>query len=36
MADTISDGLLGAIAHGEGDKDWAVMARDQGRASGLE
>jgi len=30
------DRLLGAIAHGEGDKDWAVMAREQGRASGLE
>lgn len=30
------DRLLGAIAHGEGDKDWAVMARDQGRACGLE
>jgi len=30
------DRLLGAIAHGDGDKDWAVMAREQGRASGLE
>lgn len=30
------DRLLGAAAHGEGDKDWAVMARDQGRACGLE
>ena len=30
------DRLLGAIAHGEGDLDWAVMARDQARASGLE
>ena len=30
------DRLLGAIAHGDGDKDWAVMARDQARASGLE
>jgi 3-hydroxyisobutyrate dehydrogenase-like beta-hydroxyacid dehydrogenase len=29
------DRLLGAIAHGEGDHDWAVMARDQARASGL-
>ena len=28
--------LLGAIAHGDGDKDWAVMAREQARASGLE
>lgn len=30
------DRLLGAIAHGDGDKDWAVMAREQARASGLE
>jgi 3-hydroxyisobutyrate dehydrogenase-like beta-hydroxyacid dehydrogenase len=30
------DRLLGAMAHGEGDLDWAVMARDQARASGLE
>jgi 3-hydroxyisobutyrate dehydrogenase-like beta-hydroxyacid dehydrogenase len=30
------DRLLGAIAHGEGDLDWSVMARDQARASGLE
>jgi len=30
------DRLLGAIAHGEGEKDWAVVAREQGRASGLE
>jgi 3-hydroxyisobutyrate dehydrogenase-like beta-hydroxyacid dehydrogenase len=30
------DRLLGAIAHGEGEHDWAVMARDQARASGLE
>jgi 3-hydroxyisobutyrate dehydrogenase-like beta-hydroxyacid dehydrogenase len=29
------DRLLGAIAHGEGEYDWAVMARDQARASGL-
>jgi 3-hydroxyisobutyrate dehydrogenase-like beta-hydroxyacid dehydrogenase len=29
------DRLLGAIAHGEGEHDWAVMARDQARASGL-
>ncbi len=28
------DRLLGAIAHGEGELDWAVMARDQQRASG--
>ncbi|MHA1568783.1 MAG: NAD(P)-dependent oxidoreductase [Alphaproteobacteria bacterium] len=30
------DRLLGAIAHGEGELDWAVVARDQARASGLE
>lgn len=30
------DRLLGAVAHGDGDKDWAVMAKEQGRASGLE
>lgn len=30
------DRLLGATAHGEGELDWAVMARDQARASGLE
>jgi 3-hydroxyisobutyrate dehydrogenase-like beta-hydroxyacid dehydrogenase len=30
------DRLLGALAHGEADLDWAVMARDQARASGLE
>ena len=30
------DRLLGAIAHGDGEKDWAVIAREQARASGLE
>jgi 3-hydroxyisobutyrate dehydrogenase-like beta-hydroxyacid dehydrogenase len=30
------DRLLGAMAHGEGDLDWSVIARDQARASGLE
>jgi 3-hydroxyisobutyrate dehydrogenase-like beta-hydroxyacid dehydrogenase len=29
------DRLVGAAAHGEGEHDWAVMARDQARASGL-
>ncbi|HTQ76201.1 MAG TPA: NAD(P)-dependent oxidoreductase [Burkholderiales bacterium] len=29
------DRLLGAIAHGDGGKDWAVMALEQARASGL-
>jgi len=28
--------LLGAIAHGDGDKDQAVLAREQARACGLE
>lgn len=27
--------LIGALAHGEADYDWAVMAKDQARASGL-
>lgn len=29
------DRLIGAIAHAESELDWAVMARDQARASGL-
>jgi hypothetical protein len=29
------DRLAGAIAHGDGEKDWAVMALEQARASGL-
>jgi 3-hydroxyisobutyrate dehydrogenase-like beta-hydroxyacid dehydrogenase len=29
------DRLVGAVAHGEGDHDWVVMAKDQARASGL-
>jgi 3-hydroxyisobutyrate dehydrogenase-like beta-hydroxyacid dehydrogenase len=29
------DRLVGAVAHGEGEYDWAVMALDQARASGL-
>ena len=29
------DRLVGAVAHGEGEHDWSVMARDQARASGL-
>jgi hypothetical protein len=29
------DRLVGAVAHDEGEHDWAVMARDQARASGL-
>ena len=30
------DRLLSARAHGDGDLDWAVMAREQARASGIE
>jgi len=30
------DRLVGAVAHGEGEHDWAVMAKDQARASGLD
>lgn len=30
------DRLISAIAHGDGDKDWAVMARAQARASALD
>ncbi len=30
------DRLVGAIAHGDGDKDWAVVGREQARASGFE
>jgi 3-hydroxyisobutyrate dehydrogenase-like beta-hydroxyacid dehydrogenase len=29
------DRLIGALAHGEGEHDWSVMAKDQARASGL-
>jgi 3-hydroxyisobutyrate dehydrogenase-like beta-hydroxyacid dehydrogenase len=29
------DRLVGAVAHGDGQCDWAVMAREQARASGL-
>jgi 3-hydroxyisobutyrate dehydrogenase-like beta-hydroxyacid dehydrogenase len=32
----VRDRLLSAIAHGDGTKDWAVVGREQGRASGLE
>jgi 3-hydroxyisobutyrate dehydrogenase-like beta-hydroxyacid dehydrogenase len=30
------DRLIGAIAHGDGQRDWAMMAIEQARASGLE
>jgi len=32
----LRDRLLSAIAHGDGTKDWAVVGREQARASGLE
>ncbi len=35
-AGVVRDRLLGAIAHGDGECDWAVMAREQARASGLD
>ena len=35
-ANNVRDRLLGAIAHGDGEKDWAVIAREQNRASGIE
>jgi len=35
-ANVVRDRLLGAVAHGDGQRDWAVMAREQARASGLE
>jgi 3-hydroxyisobutyrate dehydrogenase-like beta-hydroxyacid dehydrogenase len=35
-ANVLRDRLLSAIAHGDADKDWAVVARVQARMSGLE
>jgi len=35
-ASIMRDRLLGAIAHGDGALDWAVVAKEQARASGLE
>jgi 3-hydroxyisobutyrate dehydrogenase-like beta-hydroxyacid dehydrogenase len=32
----VRDRLIGAIAHGDGERDWAVLAREQARAAGLE
>ncbi len=29
------DRLIGAVAHGDGEKDWSVVAREQARASGM-
>jgi 3-hydroxyisobutyrate dehydrogenase-like beta-hydroxyacid dehydrogenase len=33
-ANLLRDRLLGAIGHGDGERDWAVLAREQLRASG--
>ena len=32
----VRDRLVGAIGHGDGDKDWAVLGKEQARACGLE
>jgi hypothetical protein len=29
------DRLISAVAHGDGERDWSVMALEQERASGL-
>jgi hypothetical protein len=36
MHDIYKDRLLGAVAHGDGDRDQAVLAREQARAAGLD
>ena len=35
-ANVLRDRLLSAIAHGDSDRDWAVLAREQARTSGLD
>jgi 3-hydroxyisobutyrate dehydrogenase-like beta-hydroxyacid dehydrogenase len=35
-AAVLRDRLLAAIAHGDAERDWAVLAREQARTSGLE
>jgi 3-hydroxyisobutyrate dehydrogenase-like beta-hydroxyacid dehydrogenase len=35
-AGVLRDRLLSAIDHGDGERDWAVLAREQARLSGLE
>ncbi len=35
-ANTVHDRLLQAMNHGEGERDWAVLAREQARLSGLD
>jgi 3-hydroxyisobutyrate dehydrogenase-like beta-hydroxyacid dehydrogenase len=34
-ANVCRDRMLGAIAHGDGEKDWSVLALEQARSSGL-
>ena len=34
--DVYRERLIGSIAHGDGDRDQAVLAREQARACGLE
>ena len=36
MHNIYKDRLLGAVAHGDGDRDQAVLAREQGRACGVD
>jgi len=36
MHNIYRDRLLGAVAHGDGDRDQAVLAREQARACGLD
>ena len=36
MHNIYHDRLIGAVAHGDGDRDQAVLAREQARAAGLE
>lgn len=35
-ASLLRDRLLGALSHGEAERDWAVLAREQARAAGLD
>jgi 3-hydroxyisobutyrate dehydrogenase-like beta-hydroxyacid dehydrogenase len=35
-ANVLRDRLLSAIAHGDSERDWAVLAREQARMSGLD
>ena len=35
-ASLLRDRLLAAIAHGDADRDWAVLAREQARSAGFE